>query len=248
MFGANFKNILVTGGTGNLGSFFKKSSLRKKAFFPNKKKLNILSKNKIDLFFKNNKFDIIIHCAALARMKDCELNKKRAYEINVKGTQNLVDISKKYNPSIKFVYVSSDAVYSCKNGNYNESSKLRAYNYYGKTKIMAEKRVQKMKNYLIIRTRFFNKKKIKFKDAATDSFSSSIEINLLIKYLIILINKNIKGILNVGGEKISDFDLYKNYKKNLKKTSIKIVQAKKKYKLSTDASMNCKKFQNIING
>ena len=112
---------------------------------------------------------------------------------------------------------------------------------------MAEKKVKKVKNFLIIRTRFFNKQKIKFKDAAVDSFSSSIEINLLIRYLKILINKKINGILNVGGKKISDFDLYKKYKKNLKKTSIQKIQANKKYLLSIDASMNCKKFKKIIN-
>tara|TARA_A100001015_G_scaffold317067_1_gene433009 strand:- start:193 stop:942 length:750 start_codon:yes stop_codon:yes gene_type:complete len=248
MSGVNFKKkILVTGSTGSLGSFIKKSSLSKKCFFPDKKKLNILNKNKIDSFFKKNKLDMIIHCAALARMKDCELNKKKAYQINVKGTENLIKICKKYNPNIKFVYISSDAVYPSINGNYNENSKLSAYNHYGKTKIMAEKKVKKIKNYLIIRTRFFNKQKIKYKDAAVDSFSSSIEINLLLKYLRVLINKKISGIFNVGGKKISDFDLYKKYKKNLKKTSILKIQLNKKYSLSIDASMNCKKFQKILN-
>ena len=248
MSGVNFKKkILVTGSTGGLGSIIKKSSLNKRCFFPDKQKLNILNKNKIDTYFRNNKFGTIIHCAALARMKDCELNKKKAYQINVKGTENLIKIFKRHNPNIKFIYISSDAVYPCVNGNYNENSKLKSYNYYGKTKIMAEKKVKKVKNFLIIRTRFFNKKKIKFKDAAVDSFSSSIEINLLIRYLKILLNKKINGILNVGGKKISDFNLYKKYKKNLKKTSIQIIQANKKYSLSIDASMNCKKFEKIIN-
>ena len=39
-----------------------------------------------------NKFHIIIHCAALARMSECELNKKKAYSVNVMGTSNLIEL------------------------------------------------------------------------------------------------------------------------------------------------------------
>jgi dTDP-4-dehydrorhamnose reductase len=248
MFGKTFKKkILVTGGTGNLGKALKKNTFFKNSHFPSKEVLNILDKNQLKVYFDKNKYNIIIHCAAIARMYDCEVNKKKAYLVNVIGTSNLAKITKDYCPNALFVYISSDAVYPCVKGNYKENSKLKSYNYYGKTKIFAENKVKKNKNYLIIRTRFFDKKKIRFKDAAIDSYSSSIEINLLTKYLEMLVKKNCKGIFNVGRKKISDYNLLKRYKKNIKKTTIKKIREKKKYNLSIDASMNCNKFKKILN-
>ncbi len=241
------KKILVTGGNGNLGAALKKNNFFKKSHFPTKKELNILNQNQLKVYFSKNKFNIIIHCAAVARMHQCEINKKKAYSVNVIGTSNLIKFVKIYCPNTLFVFISSDAVYPCKKGNYNENSKLKSYNYYGKTKILSENKVKKNKNFLIIRTRFFNKDNIKFKDAAIDSYSSSIEINLLVKYLKELIKKEYKGIFNVGRKKISDYDLFKKYKKNIKKTTIKKIQEKKQYNLSIDASMNCNKFKKVLN-
>ena len=39
-----------------------------------------------------------------------------------------------------------------------------------------------LKDYIIIRTRFFDKKKIKFNHAAVNIFTSAIEVNILVKY------------------------------------------------------------------
>ena len=58
--------------------------------------------------------------------------------------------------------------------------------------------------------------------------------------------KEYKGIFNVGRKKISDYDLFKKYKKNIKKTTIKKIQEKKQYNLSIDASMNCNKFKKVL--
>jgi len=241
------KKLLITGGSGNLGRALKNNSFFKNSYFPTKSELNILNKKQLKRYFINKKLNIIIHCAALARMGKCELNKKKAYAINVMGTSNLVELMKSYYPNAVFVFISSDAVYPCLIGNYNERSKLKAYNYYGKTKILAEQKVKKNKNFLIVRTRFFNKNDIKFDDAAIDSYSSSIEINLFVKYLKKLITKECKGVLNVGNKRVSDYDLFKKHKRNIKKTTIVKIQAEKHYKLSIDASMNCNKFNKVFN-
>ena len=85
------------------------------------------------------------------------------------------------------VYISSDAVYSSTEGNYEETDKLKPYNYYGITKMKAEKKVLKLKKFIIIRTRFFNKNKIPFKYSADNIFTSSIEVNILVSYIKLLI-------------------------------------------------------------
>ena len=173
--------------------------------------------------------------------------KKKSFNVNVLGAKNLVKIIKQYkNLNIKLIQISSDAVYQSTKGNYSELSKLKPYNYYGKTKLLSEKYVKSLDRFIIIRTRFFNKKKIKYFTAAIDSFSSSIEVNKLANYIILLIKKNFKGIINVGGKKVSDFKLYKNYKK-IKICNQSDIQKKLKFKISKDASMNISKLNKLFN-
>lgn len=231
------KNILVIGGSGVLGSAIKKNFFFKNSYFPTKKKLNIENYFSIINFIKNKNLNIIINCAAVARMKDCENNKKLAMKINVGGVNNIVNAIKKINKKIILVHISSDAVYPSQNGNYSEKSKLKPYNFYGKTKLLSEKAAKRNLKYIIIRTRFFHKEKIKFNYSAIDSYSSSLEVNILVKYIVLLIKKKFNGIINVGGQRVSDYDLYKKHKKNLKKCKRNDIQKKLNFKLSIDSSL-----------
>jgi len=242
-------NILLLGGSGTLGKAIIKSKLFKNLNYPTSKILNILNQNKIEDFLIKKKIKIILHCAALARVKECEKNKKKAYEINVLGTKNIVKCVNKCwkinNLNIKVVFMSSDGVYSSSCGNYKETDNLKSYNYYGWTKIQGEKAVKKLNNYIIIRTRFFNKNKIKFNYAATNIFSSAIEVNNLVKYINKIIKKKFNGVLNVGGKKVSDFEKYKKYKKDIKPCDKSKIFNNLDFKLATDASLNLKKFNQL---
>ena len=64
------------------------------------------------------------------------------------------------------------------------------------------------------------------------------EMEIMKKY-VEYFNKDFIGTINVGGKKISDYDLYKKYKKNLKKCLYYDIQKKLNFKISKDASMNC---------
>lgn len=242
-------NILLLGGSGNLGSAIIQSNKFKNIFYPEKNKVNILNKKKIINFLIENKIQIIIHAAGLARVRDCEKFKKRARKINIDGTNNIVNsilyIKKKLNINILLIYISSDAVYSSTKGNYKETDKLRPYNYYGITKMKAEKKVLKLKKFMIIRTRFFNKNKIPFKYSADNIFSSSIEVNRLVSYIKLLIKKKFNGIINVGGKKISDYQNYKKYKKNLIKCDKSIIFNELNFAIASDASLNISKLKNL---
>lgn len=239
-------NILLLGGSGNLGSSIIKSNFFKNIKYPSKKKLNILNQNKIERYLRQNNIYLILHCAALARVRECENNKKKAISININGTNNVVNAIKKVNKNIKLVFISSDAVYVSTNGNYKETDKLKPYNIYGWTKFKGEKVVKSLKNFIIIRTRFFNKKKIKFKYSAKNIYTSSIEVNKLAKYISLLIKKNFKGIINVGGPKISDFKNYKRYKKKLISCDKSKIFAEVNFRIATDSSMNTNKFRKLL--
>ena len=141
-------NLLLLGGSGTLGKAIINSKLFKNLNYPSSKKLNILLKNKVENFILKNKIDIVIHCAALARVKECEKNKKKAFKINVTGTKNIVEAilncSKKTGKKIKLIFISTDGVYPSTRGNYKENDILKPYNYYGWTKLRGEKLVKKL--------------------------------------------------------------------------------------------------------
>jgi len=243
-------NILLLGGTGTLGTTIIRSKLFKKLKKPSSKELNILNQKKVEGYLFKNNINIVLHCAALARVRECERDKNKAFKINVKGTFNIVksiiNIKKKTKKKIKLIFISSDAVYESIRGNYKETDKLKPYNTYGKTKVNAERYVIQSKDYIIIRTRFFNKRKILFNYSATNIYTSSIEVNLLVKYIYKLIKKNFKGIINIGGKKISDYKQYKKYKKKLKPCDKSKVFDEIDFKIATDASLNLNKMKMIL--
>ena len=176
------KKVLLLGGTGKLGLSIIKSKIFKNIVSPSKNNLNILNTKSIDKILRNKNFDLIINCAAMARMKECEKNVSQAIEVNINGTANLVNkISNYKNKNLRFIHISTDAVYPSVRGNYSENSQLGPHNVYGWTKLASEYLVKTLKNYVIIRTRFFDKKNIRFSKSAVNIFTSSIEVSELIK-------------------------------------------------------------------
>jgi dTDP-4-dehydrorhamnose reductase len=238
------KTILLTGGSGTLGNAIVKSGLFKKLYYPTSKQLNILDYKKLKKFIYQKKISLIIHCAAIARIKKCEKNISKAIEVNIQGTLNIIkSINKK---KISLIYISTDAVYASTLGNYSESDPIKPYNVYGWTKVAGEFLVKTLDKYLIIRTRFFNKDKIFFKYSANNIYSSSIEVNKLVLIIYKLLKKKISGIVNVGQKKISDYDNYKKYNIKLKSCSKNKIFKEINFKIGTDASLNINKLKKIL--
>ena len=239
-------NLLIIGSNGQLGSELKKKKyLNKfKKITPSKKDLDLNNSKQIQNFFKKNKIDVIINCAAIADMNYCEKFPKIAIKNNINGIFNLMSILKKY--KIYLIHISSDAVYPSTKGNYSEKSSLEPYNVYGWTKLAAEYLSRMNTNTLVVRTRFFNCKKIQFKTAPNKIFSSSIKIEKLCVVIEKLIHKKLIGIINVGEKKISNYSLYKKYTKIELDNSLSFTK-KIKFKYPVDASLNCLKLQKIIN-
>lgn len=238
------KTILLTGGSGTLGNAIVKSGLFKKLYYPTSKQLNILDYKKLKKFIYQKKISLIIHCAAIARIKKCEKNISKAIEVNIQGTLNIIkSINKK---KISLIYISTDAVYASTLGNYSESDPIKPYNVYGWTKVAGEFLVKTLDKYLIIRTRFFNKDKIFFKYSANNIYSSSIEVNKLVLIIYKLLKKKISGIVNVGQKKISDYDNYKKYNIKLKSCSKNKIFNEINFKIGTNSSLNINKLKKII--
>ena len=243
------KKTLLVGGSGNLGSSIIRSELFKNLYSPKKKDFNLLNRYSIRKTLSKNKFDLIINCAAMARVLDCEKNVSKAININIGGIFNLVKEILNYEIShkrkIKLIHISSDGVYPSQKGNYSEKSPLAPYNVYGWTKLASEFIAKLVDRHVIIRTRFFNKEKIKFKKSANDIFTSNIEVNDLVKKIKIISSKKFVGIINVGLKRHSDYVAYKKFKVNLKSCKREDIIKNLNVNLAKDSSMNLSLFNKV---
>lgn len=220
----NKKNMLITGVSGLLGNnlayFFKDKYSVTGLYNSHAVEIEGIDINKCDLSDPDqtkviiSKYEpqIIIHCAALTDLDHCEKDKNTAKKVNVFATRNIVEnIAKK---DVKFVYISTDAVYNGIKGNFSEEDNISPKNFYGQSKYEGELESLKIRHSLILRTNFFgwniqNKnslgewilKALKGKkpiNGFKDAYFSSIYTMELARLIDIAIKKNITGIYNCG--------------------------------------------------
>ncbi len=94
--------------------------------------------------------DVIIHGAAMTHVDECEQHKELAYNLNVVGTQNIVDAAKELGAHV--VHISTDFIFDGQDGPYNEEGIPNPVSYYGETKLQAEHIVQTVDSWSILRT------------------------------------------------------------------------------------------------
>lgn len=96
--------------------------------------------NPVKLFFRIKKFspDIVIHLAAVSNVTDCEKDRKRAFEVNVVGTKNILEGMSKIGCK-NIIYASTCAVYR-HNAKlpFTEKSDCSPISNYGVTKLLGE--------------------------------------------------------------------------------------------------------------
>jgi len=90
--------------------------------------------------------DVVIHAGGLTDTEYCETHKKYAFSVNVAGTKALMS-----NFFGKIIYFSTDYVFDGLRGSYNEKSQPNPINYYGLTKLLAEREVLGNEENLVVR-------------------------------------------------------------------------------------------------
>ena len=202
------KRIVITGSSGALGS-----KLREKfpnALSPEHNELDIVKREAVLDFFKKNKIDIVIHAAAITSVRKCEEEKEETWNVNVNGTENLVEGLLETNPNGKFVYLSTACVFDGSVGMYKESSIPYPENFYALTKLLGEQKVKKLSNHLIIRTNFTAKKKWPYPKAFSDRFGTYLFAEDVANGIDDVLNADMSGIVHIVGDKrISMLELAK---------------------------------------
>ena len=234
------KNILISGGKGNLAKEILKANDIHNIFALSKDKLNVYNLNQLDKVVKNLIPDIFIHTAALTRpmIKHIE-SPDSSIRNNIIGTSNVVLTCIKYN--IKLIYISTDYVYPCTKGNYTEDSTLFPVNEYAWSKLGGECAVKLYKNSLILRMALCQKP-FPHPKALVDIKKSYLYMDKAASIILKLIDE--KGIINVGGETMSPFEFAKHNNPNIEKIYLNEV---KDVKMGKDASMNISKLKKILN-
>jgi dTDP-4-dehydrorhamnose reductase len=148
--------ILVTGSKGQLGSKIKDLSVDFQSFsfsFTDLDELDITNFNSVLDFFKFEKPDIVINCAAYTAVDKAEDDYENAFKINALGPENLAKACNVHNS--KFIHISTDYVFDGKEREkpYLESDFTSPHSVYGSTKLEGENLVLKnLQDAIIVRT------------------------------------------------------------------------------------------------
>jgi len=146
-------NILITGGTGFLGSEILKILPKRDKIFILDLKKRILSRKfkfikgsilrrDLNKVLKSNNINIVVHLAAALGVKKTENNPKEVLDVNIKGTFNILD-SIKNSKVKKIIFASSSEIYGDKyNKKVRENFLPFPKSLYANSKIVGEELVK----------------------------------------------------------------------------------------------------------
>ena len=207
----NFKLAII--GNGQLGSYLYKnlsdhySNIK---VYCRSNGYDICNKEKLKEIINEN--NIIINCAAFTNVDKAETEKQECRKVNCDAVKNIVKLILKKNDNTKFIHISTDYVY----GNVKniipikEDTICKPINYYGKTKLYADKFILKNleKNFLILRPSWlFGPGGNNFIDKLISIIESNNEIKIVddqfgkitSTYLVLkVINEYLKGYIKDG--------------------------------------------------
>ena len=213
---------MITGAFGQLGTSLRnilsdQSILAAGKMIPVEEKdgcteLDITELNQVREVIASFQPDVIVHLAAMTDVDGCELNPELAFDVNVRGTENLLD-----NFSGRFIYISTDYVFDGNNGPYKEKDEVNPISVYGRTKLYGEDLVQQSNvNWVILRANvvfsFQERTKASFMDWVVDSLKNRQSITVvddqwnnptwtvdLARIISRIIDHEIHGLYHYGG-------------------------------------------------
>jgi len=156
--------------------------------------------------------DIVIHCASLANVDECESRPQAAIEINTAATGRVATVTREQ--GARLVYISTDSVYADSPNSHRENKRLNPQNVYGQTKYDGEQQALINTDCLVLRTNFFgynirNKHSLaewiiarlsgkENINGFTDAFFSTIYTMELARVIEIALQRKLSGIFNCG--------------------------------------------------
>ena len=208
--------------------------------------ITILSKKEMDITDEYKVSDVIksfmmkpdypkyfVHTAALTKPMDVnDRNPIMSLTTNIVGTANIARICYKY--GIKFIYISTDFVYSS-DESVDEESEVKPINNYGWSKLGGECVTKLIPNSLILRCSLCDipfRHKVAFDDVYRNSIIHKEVADIILKV------RDEVGVSNVGGEHQSVYEFVSQYQE---------VDTASGSKIAPSLQLNIEKLKGILN-
>jgi dTDP-4-dehydrorhamnose reductase len=145
------RRVLITGAAGLIGQYLVNTAPRWAPRWAvrglTRADLDLTDSAGVEALWKAIRPNAVIHCAALSRTRDCEVDPDRARLSNVTATMHLAALA----VDIPFVFLSSGEVFDGRRGWYTEEDRPSPINIYGRTKLEAERIVLQNARHTVLR-------------------------------------------------------------------------------------------------
>jgi dTDP-4-dehydrorhamnose reductase len=142
---------IITGAAGLIGQYLVRSAPRWAPRWDvqglTRAQLDLTDRPAATAAFQKLQPQLVIHCAALSRTRDCEQDPDAAKRINVDATATLSHLAR----NIPFIFLSSGEVFDGSTGWYSESDEPNPINVYGQTKLEAERGLLRNPAHTVVR-------------------------------------------------------------------------------------------------
>jgi len=231
--------IIFTGGSGLLGSEFKK--IRPDIDYPSSKDFNVTNYKQMKNYATRISCNLIIHAAAFTSPPLIDKVPLKALEVNILGTANVVKLCMELDA--RLIYISTDYVFKGNKGNYKETDSVYPVNKYAWSKLGGECAAMLYDKALIVRTTF-GPNVFPYEKAFVDQWTSRESVSIIAKKISRLIDKNIAGVIHVGGKRKTVFEYARNLNpvRKIRKLSVNDVS----FNVPVDTSLNCYKYNGLI--
>ena len=177
---------------------------------------------RLESWLLKTKPDVVIHCAAMVNVDECEIKEDLAYQLHVKTTEIIANFLNNHNGQL--IYISTDSVFDgFTKKKYSEEDLTNPLNVYSKTKLLGESSVLSMKKGVVLRTNIIGwsmKDKISFAEWVlinlvkkkpiklfNDVFISPLHVSELSEIIIQLIKRKVTGLYHVSSQdSLSKYD------------------------------------------
>lgn len=215
----------ITGANGLIGSYLMRTAPQ---FGPQwhargltRAQFDLLDFASAEREFKNDRPELIIHCAAVSTSVGAQKNPSLAKKVNVEATKFLAELA----GEIQFIFFSTDLVFDGRKGNYHEADAPNPLHVYGETKVAAEEIVLQNPRHVVLRTSLnggisqrgnpaFNEQLWRALESGqgmklfTDEFRSPIFAGETARAVWELAEKGSTGIFHVAGaQKLSRYEI-----------------------------------------
>ena len=159
------------------------------------------------------KYDVIINC--IAHTDTYSTDKDLHWKVNYEGVNNLIEFCNEW--KIKLVHISSDYIYTHSVENAKEDDvPVHCRNWYGYTKLLSDGLVQlRCDDYLLLRGTH-KVEPFTYDSAWSNQVGNFDYVSTMSEIIVKLINKDCKGVYNIGTQTKSMYELAKKTKLNVK--------------------------------